>query len=678
MQLQDLLKFNSIIKENLNQMKKQIVLLSTFLLMSIFAISATAVKDTTSIDTEINKVTVFFSGAQVERSSKIELNKGAHLLKISGLSYKLNPKSLQVKGTGNLTILSVKHETLQPGNAKQTMLSKRINKEMGLIRYDIQDLNNQNYVLAQEEQLIMEHRSVRDEFGAVKISELKEAAIFFRERLSEIRKMILENNKLIDAMNESIGELNTKLNLSNPTSNKYSSELYVSVLAEELLNEDIEISYYVESAGWKPMYEFRVDEVSKPINIVYKASVFQSSGEDWDNVKLTLSSSNPMLSGEKPELRTWYINQPQPVYTKAYQPANGTTLLKGKAYDNQTGEPLPFANIAIYQNNQLVQGTNTDVNGNFIINPINPGYYQIRTSYIGYNNGAQNVSVVQGQQPFMNLAMQASYEELSEVVVVSDLARAEEYLSGSVVAVNSASNLIQANPQSVTKLNGSTIKQKQQIQTINFIANKTKRNVANLEYSIDAPYTILSDGKENKIRIKEVATAVEYVYHAVPQIDMDVFLTANLNNWTELDLLSGPTTIFYEGTFIGESTLDVANTSDTMIISLGRDKNIIVERESDKDLSEKRIFGKTIKDFIAWKITVRNNRPIPIKLIIEEQIPVTNNKAIEIELVKSSNASFDERTGIMEWELELNAYKKKKLDYKYVVKYPENIRINYN
>lgn len=678
MQLQDLLKFNSIIKENLNQMKKQIVLLSTFLLMSIFAISATAVKDTTSIDTEINKVTVFFSGAQVERSSKIELNKGAHLLKISGLSYKLNPKSLQVKGTGNLTILSVKHETLQPGNAKQTMLSKRINKEMGLIRYDIQDLNNQNYVLAQEEQLIMEHRSVRDEFGAVKISELKEAAIFFRERLSEIRKMILENNKLIDAMNESIGELNTKLNLSNPTSNKYSSELYVSVLAEELLNEDIEISYYVESAGWKPMYEFRVDEVSKPINIVYKASVFQSSGEDWDNVKLTLSSSNPMLSGEKPELRTWYINQPQPVYTKAYQPANGTTLLKGKAYDNQTGEPLPFANIAIYQNNQLVQGTNTDVNGNFIINPINPGYYQIRTSYIGYNNGAQNVSVVQGQQPFMNLAMQASYEELSEVVVVSDLARADEYLSGSVVAVNSASNSIQANPQSVTKLNGSTIKQKQQIQTINFIANKTKRNVANLEYSIDAPYTILSDGKENKIRIKEVATAVEYVYHAVPQIDMDVFLTANLNNWTELDLLSGPTTIFYEGTFIGESTLDVANTSDTMIISLGRDKNIIVERESDKDLSEKRIFGKTIKDFIAWEITVRNNRPIPIKLIIEEQIPVTNNKAIEIELVKSSNASFDERTGIMEWELELNAYKKKKLDYKYVVKYPENIRINYN
>ncbi len=678
MQLQDLLKFNSIIKENLNQMKKQIVLLSTFLLMSIFAISATAVKDTTSIDTEINKVTVFFSGAQVERSSKIELNKGAHLLKISGLSYKLNPKSLQVKGTGNLTILSVKHETLQPGNAKQTMLSKRINKEMGLIRYDIQDLNNQNYVLAQEEQLIMEHRSVRDEFGAVKISELKEAAIFFRERLSEIRKMILENNKLIDAMNESIGELNTKLNLSNPTSNKYSSELYVSVLAEELLNEDIEISYYVESAGWKPMYEFRVDEVSNPINIVYKASVFQSSGEDWDNVKLTLSSSNPMLSGEKPELRTWYINQPQPVYTKAYQPANGTTLLKGKAYDNQTGEPLPFANIAIYQNNQLVQGTNTDVNGNFIINPINPGYYQIRTSYIGYNNGAQNVSVVQGQQPFMNLAMQASYEELSEVVVVSDLARAEEYLSGSVVAVNSASNLIQANPQSVTKLNGSTIKQKQQIQTINFIANKTKRNVANLEYSIDAPYTILSDGKENKIRIKEVATAVEYVYHAVPQIDMDVFLTANLNNWTELDLLSGPTTIFYEGTFIGESTLDVANTSDTMIISLGRDKNIIVERESDKDLSEKRIFGKTIKDFIAWEITVRNNRPIPIKLIIEEQIPVTNNKAIEIELVKSSNASFDERTGIMEWELDLNAYKKKKLDYKYVVKYPENIRINYN
>ena len=636
-------------------------------------------KDTSTVDTKVSDVTVFFSGAQIERNLKVQLPKGQHLIKVEGLSYKLDPKSLQVKGRGDLTILSVKHETSQPDYSKKTDRSIKINEEIADIRYEIQDLKNQNYVFGQEEQIIMENRSFKNEKGGVKISDLKEAAEFFRLRLNEIRKFIHTNNKLIDKLNKQIGDLNTKLNRLNPSQNKYTSELYISVQAEKALNEEIEIKYYVEAAGWKPLYEFRVDRVSKPINIVYKANVYQTTGEKWEDVKLKLSSSNPTLSGEKPGLRTWFINQPQPVYTSTIQAKNGTSSLQGKVFDQQSGDILPYANVSIFQNGQMINGTTTDMNGNFIVNPIKPGYYQIRVNYIGYGNGYnQQVSIAQGQQQNLSIALTPAYEEMNEVIVASDY-NSENSLTttNGAIANYSLSSAVQYAPDQIYNGNSQVI-QKQQIQTINFIANKLKKNVANLEYTIDIPYTILSDGKENKITIKEVSAPVEYVYHAVPQIDSDVFLTANLLNWNELNLLSGPSSIFYEGTYIGDSYIDVVNTSDTMTISLGRDKTIIVERESDKDLSEKRIFGKNIKDYIAWDITVRNNREIPIKLIIEEQIPVSNNKAIEIDLLRSSGASFDKKTGIMEWEVILEAESKEEIDYKYLVEYPENIRVNYN
>ena len=153
------------------------------------------------------------------------------------------------------------------------------------------------------------------------------------------------------------------------------------------------------------------------------------------------------------------------------------------------------------------------------------------------------------------------------------------------------------------------------METANYISNTLKSNVSNLEYVIEIPYTIPSDGEDYSIKIKEVSLTVDYIYHAVPKLDNDVFLTAEIVGWTELNLLSGKSSIYYQGTFTGESYIDANQAGDTLNVSLGRDRNIIVKREGSKEMNDKQILGKNIKETLGWNITVKNNKLQVSKLL---------------------------------------------------------------
>jgi len=210
-----------------------------------------------------------------------------------------------------------------------------------------------------------------------------------------------------------------------------------------------------------------------------------------------------------------------------------------------------------------------------------------------------------------------------------------------------------------------------EIQTSNYISNTSSTRVTNLEYSIEIPYTIPSDGEDYGIRIKEVILPVDYVNYAIPKLDLDAFLTADIKNWTELDLLSGKTSIYYRGTFVGESRISSDLTSDTLSVSLGRDDKIILEREGNKEMNDRRIVGSNIKETIGWDITIKNNKNVKIKIIVEDQIPISQKKSIVVELLESSGARVDEKSGKLSWQIELDPNKKKIVTYTYSVRYPK-------
>lgn len=177
--------------------------------------------------------------------------------------------------------------------------------------------------------------------------------------------------------------------------------------------------------------------------------------------------------------------------------------------------------------------------------------------------------------------------------------------------------------------------------------------------------------------MKDVSVPAKYVYHAVPKLDEDAFLTAELTGWAALNLLPGKSNIYYQGTYIGESKIETEKASDTLSISLGRDRNIVVKREGNKELFDKRVVGNYIKETVGWNITVRNNKDAKINIVIEDQFPISERKSIEVDRLDYSGAKLNDKTGKLLWEIELNANEKKDLKFNYLVKYPKfsNIKL---
>jgi len=186
------------------------------------------------------------------------------------------------------------------------------------------------------------------------------------------------------------------------------------------------------------------------------------------------------------------------------------------------------------------------------------------------------------------------------------------------------------------------------------------------------PYSILNDGKVATVEMKTMEVPAQYEYYCVPKLDQDVFLTAKITDWNDLNLLEGESNLFFEGTFLGKAMINPKTAGDTLNISLGRDKNISVKRVSVKEYSKKQFLGSNKIDYRTFEINIRNNKKQSINLIVEDQFPVSTMKEVEVDKIESKEAELDAEAGKLKWTIQLEPGKEKKVDFKYSVKYPKN------
>src|SRR5205085_12519788 len=79
---------------------------------------------------------------------------------------------------------------------------------------------------------------------------------------------------------------------------------------------EVNLSYFARNASWKPSYDLRAKDIKGQVSLLYKASVTQNTGENWENVHVMLSTGNPTLGGNKPELVPWYLSFLMPRYDR--------------------------------------------------------------------------------------------------------------------------------------------------------------------------------------------------------------------------------------------------------------------------------------------------------------------------------------------------------------------------
>lgn len=606
-----------------------------------------------NIDSKIEKVTVFLEGAQVQRTAKTSLTAGKYELVFTNISPSIDKQSIQVKAEANVTVLSVIHQQnfLKEQQKQDEIKEVETLKEVQLEKIALQ--RNILNVYKQEENMLIKNQQVGGANNGLKAIDLKDAADFQRSRLTEVYQKQMETDRAIKKMELELLKMNKQLMELNQKAETSTSEIHVAVSTKETTNSNFTITYLVKQSGWFPTYDIRVKDISSPINLQYKANVFQSSGEDWKDVKLFLSTGNPNENGTKPVVSPWYLK-----YVYAYQPVSNT--IQGGTYSGNTtgritdekGNPIPFASVRVKGTNT---GVSADANGFFTIK-IPAGSNTLNISSVG-----METAEIIASGSYANVTMKTSNQRLEEVVVTGMGVSRDGWSD-----VGDYSKTRRELAYSTSKVKASDIERSQN--SITTIAYQPTTTV----YEIKEPYTILNDGKTYMADIDGYEIKAQYEYYAAPKIEADAFLTAKIVDWQELNLLPGEANLFFEGTFLGKSLLDVENAGDTLNLSLGKDKGVAVKRTLLKDFSSKRFIGSNKTDTRQYEIVVRNNKQQAISIIVEDQFPVSTQKEIEVQDKKYEGAKLDEDTQKLTWQLSVDPKKENKVGFKYEVKYPKD------
>lgn len=531
-----------------------VAVIMQFCVVSLFAQTEQTANST------ITNVTVFRDQAQITRIAKVSLPPGNTNLVFSNLSPFINLNSLQVKTEGNVTLLSVS----QRNNFLKTDEKPKAVVELEDTLHSVNQLLEMNRIkkeaLLLEKDMIASNKHIGGANSGVKIEDLEDALTLVRKRSVEIGEDLLK----LTNQEKKLRVLHDKLQnqLSQLTSGDNNVEIIVSVKTlANVNNSKIEISYLTANASWQPFYDVRVKDTKSALQLVSKANITQYTGEEWKNVILKLSTSNPNEGGTKPELQPNYISIYAPVTNLTPRYLSETTVKKSMVPPREKADDI-----------QSVAGVDASL-------AFSPG-----------NATTQHTSV-------------------------------------------------------------------------------------NIEFNVTSAYTIPSDNNPHQVDLTINNLDAVYAYGAVPKLDKDAFVTAKVSGNDLINQVSGEANIYFDGTFVGKTYIN-GTTSDSILISLGRDKRIQIQRTKLKDFCSKTLAGGNKKELTTYEISMRNTRKEPLILIIEDQIPVSTDKEIEVKALNVGNAVYDEVTGKLVWTVRLEAEQSQSIKFSFEVKYPKDKQLS--
>lgn len=194
----------------------------------------------------------------------------------------------------------------------------------------------------------------------------------------------------------------------------------------------------------------------------------------------------------------------------------------------------------------------------------------------------------------------------------------------------------------------------------------------NVSFDIDIPYDILSNGKAHSVALKDLKLPATYKYYAVPKVEKEAFLLAELNDYSKYNLLPGEANIIFEGMYVGKTMINPNQTQDTLNLSMGRDKKISIKREKVVDKSGTKFLSSYKEQTFTYDIIVRNNKKEEINMLLKDQHPLSTDKEMTVELLEKDGAKVNEETGVMTWEIKLKPNETKKYRISYKVRYPKD------
>ncbi len=290
--------------ENLEKMKKY---LSVALL--VIALSSSALEGQEKyLLCPVSHVTVFRQGAQLSGDAAVTLQPGTWDYVAGGLSPYIDPNSIQVRGEGDFMIMGVTHRNNYLENPSESEEIKSLRDRIDALQAKIEDEQTAMEVLLEKESFLKANYDVVTEKSTITPDQIKALIDIYGTSMESVKGALLKKTRVIRDFSKEKEKLEQQLAGSIDKSKMPTGEIVVTINGNKPATGKLQISYVVMNAGWQPSYDIRVDDISDPAVIIYKADIWQNSGVEWKDVKVSLSNAAPMTAGSLPVMNPWFVD----------------------------------------------------------------------------------------------------------------------------------------------------------------------------------------------------------------------------------------------------------------------------------------------------------------------------------------------------------------------------------
>jgi len=270
--------------------------------------SAVAQNNEVEPSSKLQKVIVFTNRAMITKDAVFSVKKGENVVRISGITTNLIDESVQISLMGQVDM------TISEVTIEETFLKKTDQPVMQKLQLDLNNLNNEirnetyrmtaiesaNDFLKKADPFPMNQR--------VTTIDLEAHAKFIEKSLSlNFERMGVSDAKL-KKLNEEKVAVESELASLKSGKNKSKNIVIHLQSATDKSGMKLGITYITTEAGWSPQYEARADFNTSKVDFNYFASIWQSTGEDWTDANVEISTSKPFVYGNLPDLTAWYVD----------------------------------------------------------------------------------------------------------------------------------------------------------------------------------------------------------------------------------------------------------------------------------------------------------------------------------------------------------------------------------
>ncbi|QOZ31754.1 mucoidy inhibitor MuiA family protein [Bradyrhizobium sp. CCBAU 53421] len=515
---------------------------------------------------QVDAVTVYPDGASVTRVITLDLPAGDNTLVAKDFPMGLDPSSLRVEGegAGRLTIGAI---DARPPRPVQPANLPEIDKRIEALRDQREDLQG-IITSAEARRKFAEHFAEASPVGigekgeARPVSEWRAAFSAVGDEVATADTAIRDAARKQRDIDREIARLEADRAAKPPSK----LEVRIELASAAATRATLRVTYAVRNARWMPIYDARLDTGAKDrkpaIELVRRAEITQSTGEDWSNVALAVSTVRVARGGNAPDLNSLIVHYPLPPQPKS------AGLMSDSARVRSALAPAP-AQEAVQQ----------------------------------FRFGAGRT------------------DELEAAPEVSAF-------------------------QATFKIPG----------RVSVSANEGAKS----------------------LRISTATIAPDLAIRAVPVIDPTAFLEASFVQADDAPLLPGQVSIYRDGIFVGRSRMATAAKDETVRLGFGADDKVKIERTVVKrnEGSAGLIVTTSKTDERAFKTTVRNGHDFPIKVAIQDQLPVSENDEIVVEMLPSSTpattTNLRDKRGVLEWAFEAKAGEVRDVNFAWRMRWPKD------